>query len=261
MKRVRKKYKPPFCAFGDDSMYRDVLVYSFAVFHRKNLPKAKEALKRIRKSHQIPIDTPIHCRILFSGDQRTKANLGHLSPARVKVLISQIIDEMNKVPCLLRYAYCNLPKSEEIFLKGKGAIVVHDEPKGVLGVLSQACFLPIKNQPYIPGPEQYEIFSSRDETKINFIGRQRRRADAYSSGISIEMERNKGRVRIPFNVGEHELQQVADVYAYICSHALSKECKDDFFRNQLNKVRYSTQAIGFPDSRFEEAGLSRTNNT
>ncbi len=263
MKKVGQNPKAPFCAFGDDSAYKDVLAYAYAIFHRKNIPKAKKALNSIKKKFHIPIDVPIHCRILFSGDQRKKANLDHISPDRVKLLISHLIDEMNQVPCLLRYSYCILPESGEIFLKviDEHHKIVHDEPKGVLGILSQACFLPIRNQPYAPGAELCEIFASRDKTKIRFIGKQRRRADAYSSGFSIERPGSKERVRITFNIGEHELQQVADVYAYTCSHALSKECRDDFFKNQLNKVKYFTRAIAYPDSKFEQVGLSKTQNT
>ncbi len=263
MKKVGKNPKAPFCAFGDDSAYKDVLAYAYAVFRRKNVSKAKKVLKSIKKNFQIPIDVPIHCRVLFSGNQRKKANLDHISPEKVKLLISNLIDEMNHVPCLLRYSYCILPESGEIFLKvaDENHKIVHDEPKGVLGILSQACFLPIKNQPHVPGAELCEIFASKDKTKIRFVGKQRRRADAYSSGLSIERPGSKDRVRIAFNVGEHELQQIADVYAYICSHAFSKECKDHFFKNQLNKVKYFTRAIAYPDSKFEQIGLSKPENT
>ena len=160
-------------------------------------------------------------------------------------------------------SYCILPESGEIFLKviDEDYKIVHDEPKGVLGILSQACFLPVKNQPDGPGAEHYEIFPSSDKTKIRFIGKKRRRADAYSSGLSMEMPGSKDKIRIPFNMSEHELHQIADVYAYICSHALSKECKDNFFKNQLNKVKYFTRAIAYPDSRFEQISLSKPEST
>jgi len=263
MKKIGRNPKAPFCAFGDDSAYKDVLAYAYVVFHRKNIFKAKNYLKDIKQKFNIPVNVPIHCRILFNGNQRQKASLGHLTLDSVKHLISQLIEKMNQVPCLLRYAYCILPESGEIFLKviDKEQNIVHDEPKGVLGILSQACFFPIKNQPYVPGAELCEIFTSRDKTKIKFIGKQRRRADSYSSGLSIERPQNKGRVRITTNVSEHELQQIADVYAYICSHAISSKCTDSFFKEQLNKVKYPTRAIVYPDSKFKEIGLSKAPNT
>lgn len=263
MKKVGRNPKARFCAFGDDSAYKDVLAYAYAIFHRKNIIKAENELNDIKSKFNIPLNVPIHCRILFSGNQRQKANLGHLTLDRVKSLISQLIDRMNQVPCLLRYAYCILPESGEIFLKvnDKEQNIVQDEPKGVLGILSQTCFLPLKNQPYVPGAELCEIFASMDKTKIKFIGKRRRRADSYSSGLSIESPQNNGRVRITPNVGDHQLQQIADVYAYICSHALSSKCTDNFFEKQLNKVKYFTRAIAYPDSKFEEIGLSKTSNT
>jgi len=75
IKKVGQNPKAPFCAFGDDSAYKDVLAYAYAVFHRKNISKAKKALNSIKEKFHIPIDVPIHCRILFSGNQRKKANL------------------------------------------------------------------------------------------------------------------------------------------------------------------------------------------
>ena len=45
MKKVGRNQKAPFCAFGDDSAYKDVLAYAYAVFHRKNIAKAKNDLK------------------------------------------------------------------------------------------------------------------------------------------------------------------------------------------------------------------------
>ena len=68
---------------------------------------------------------------------------------------------------------------------------------------------------------------------------------------------NNGMVRVTPKISEQKLQQVADVYAYICSHALSKKCKDNFFQAQLKKVKYFTRSVFYPDSKFEEIGIPK----
>ena len=171
MKEYGKNNVAPFCAFGDDSAYKNILVYAYAIFHRRNVSKAKKIITKLKKKYMIPKKLPIHCRIMFSGDQRRKKGLGHISIVRVKQLVSQIIDEMNDVPCLLRYAYCEVPETGKIFLDviDKEEKKVHDEPKGILSLLSGSCFTPRK-EVQAPGIEQCEIFASEDNTKIRFLG-------------------------------------------------------------------------------------------
>ena len=263
MTEVGRNPHAPFCAFGDDSAYRDVLVYAYAVFHRRNVAKAEKIVTDLKTKFRIPEDCYLHCRVLFSGQQRRKQKLDHLSIRQVKRLISLVIGEMNKVPCLLRYAYCKYHESGKIFLDviDKESRQVRDEPKGILGLLSQNCFTPVRNQPHVPGPEQCEIYASVDKTKIKFIGKGRQRADKYSSGMSFVKGPNNQKVKLKPHIEDHRLQEIADVYAYICSHALSSKCKDDFFKKQLKRVKFFTEAIFYPDSKFEEIGLSKTPKT
>ena len=146
-----------------------------------NVPKAKKYLLKAKKKFRIPKVLPIHCRILFSGDQRRKTGLDHISIVRIKDLITHLIEEMNKVPCLLRYAHCKVPDDGRIFLDVIDVEEkrVRDEPKGILGILSGGCFTPTNDAIQAPGIELCEIFASKDSTKIRFIGKGRCRADSY----------------------------------------------------------------------------------
>lgn len=263
MKEYGKNNVAPFCAFGDDSAYKNILVYAYAIFHRRNVYKAKKIITKVKKKYMIPKKIPIHCRIMFSGDQRRKKGLGHISIVRVKQLVSQIIDEMNDVPCLLSYAYCEVPETGKIFLDviDKEEKKVHDEPKGILSLLSGSCFTPRKDVVQALGIEQCEIFASEDKTKIRFLGKDRRRADRYLSAMAFEDKKNQTKKHLRPHVKDHFLQQVADVYAYVCSHALSKNCEDAFFKEQLDKVKYPTRAKCFPDSQFEELGILKKETT
>lgn len=263
MKEYGKNPVAPFRAFGDDSAYKDLLVYAYAIFHRRNVSKAKKIINKLKKIYMIPQNFSIHCRIMFSGDQRRKKGLGHVSIVRVKQLVSQIIDEMNDVPCFLRYAYCKVPKTGKFFLDviDKEEKKVHFDPKGILSLLSGTCFTPTKDVVQAPGIEQCEIFASKDTTKINFLGKGRRRADRYLSAMAFDDKKSQTKKHLRPHVKNHFLQQVADVYAYVCSHALSKNCEDAFFKEQLDKVKYYTRAECFPDSKFEELGIPKKETT
>ena len=257
MKKFGQNIDAPFCAFGDDSHYKDILVYAYAIFRRSNIPKAKKVLRKAKKNFGIPKFLPIHCRILFSGDQRRKVGLGLISIVRVKDFVSYLIKEMNNVPCLLRYAHCKVPDDGRVFLDVLDVEEkrVRDEPKGILGILSGGCFTPNNDAIQAPGIELCEIFASEDSTKIRFIGKGRRRADSYLSTMAFEDKKTKLKKHLRPHIKEHVLQQMADVYAYICSHALSEQCEDDFFKEQLANIKYYTSAECIPDSQFENAGV------
>lgn len=252
MIKAGKNKKAPFCAYGDDSHFNEVLVYAYAIFHRKNISKAKKALNKIKNRYKIPIDSKLHCRILFSGHQRKKANLEHLTFDSVRDIISNVIETMNKIPCLLRYGYSIVEDPNTYFLKPKMERddVIKYNPKGVLGILSQSCLCPMKNEPYVPTPEQCEIYASIDKTRIKFIGKKKKRADSYSSGLTFKKSFYPDGLKVTPFIKEHSLQQIADIYAYICSHAISKKCPETFFKDQLSKVKYWTSVTMFPDSSF-----------
>lgn len=232
----------PFCAFGDDSAYKDILVYAYAVFHRHHIEKAERRLSRLKRKFKIPHDVPVHCRVLFSGHQREKIGLSHLSPIDVKKFIAKVIERMNTVPCWLRYSYCRVDELidySEIYPDDE-ELIFHYDPKAILGSLSQSCFLPHKGDMSLPLAEDIEIFTSSDKTKVKFVNNKKRRADRLCSGFTAVGTREKKTVKLVPTVVEKEcsLLQVADVFAYICSHALSKKCETPFFKMQLEKVKY-----------------------
>ena len=69
MKKFGQDINAPFCAFGDDSQYKNLLVYAYAIFRRSNVPKARKVLRKAKKKFRIPKTIPVHCRIMFSGDR------------------------------------------------------------------------------------------------------------------------------------------------------------------------------------------------
>jgi hypothetical protein len=80
--------------------------------------------------------------------------------------------------------------------------------------------------------------------------KEKKRADSYSSGLTFKRSFYPDGLKVTPFIKEHSLQQIADIYAYICSHAISKKCPEIFFKDQLSKVKYWTSVTMFPDSSF-----------
>ena len=248
---------PEYCAFGDDSAYKEILVYAYAIFHRDHLEKAEKKLNKIKNIFRIPQETHIHCRLLFSGKQREKLGLSHLNPGDVHQLVKRVVERMNLIPCWLRYGFCRMDeyrKFSELHpdadMTDKDELIFHDDPKAIMALASQACLLPNSKTPHAPKRENIEVFLSQDKTKINFIGNNRTRADRAGSYCNF-FEKSSPPLRILES--DHPLQQVADIYAYTCSHALSRQCDTNFFKIQLKKVKYWTSSESRTD--YESTGM------
>ncbi len=246
----------PCIAYGDDSCYEEILTYAFAIIHRVNLENTESAIERIKKDYHIPHNTPLHCRILFNLAARQNNNLGYLDDEDVKKMIIDIISVVNDA-CLLRYAYFSAPLNFDFdntvmtpFQSAVGSIPpsipIKYDRKGILGLLMQACFAVPSDGKKGPTPDKCQIIASEDYTKINFIGSRRSRADNCFKGSS-DIGAPPGYVfklnPVILKSSSAILFQVADIFSYICSHALSKKCSDDFFNYALSQIRVKSSGI------------------
>jgi len=230
-----------FCAYGDDSQYENVLVYAFAIIHRKNLEEFNKAINGIRAEYKFPETEPIHCRILFSGDQRKKRNLDHID---FRSLISRLIEEANKVPILCRYCHTNLPKNKIMHEKYEDFPQITNDTKGILSILLQGCFAVAANGTEGPTSKDTQIFVSGDKTVIKFIGDTRKQAELHYSAYS-EIGASEGE---EFFINPHIIQnadwknypllQLADIYSYICSHALNTKDETNYFLKEFKKIKH-----------------------
>ena len=94
-----------FLAFGDDSHFRNILVYAFAIIHRGNLRKAETQIKGLKEKWRIPMSVPIHSYKLFHADGRRKAGIGSLSGEDARRFVHDLFSVLNEVPVALRYSY------------------------------------------------------------------------------------------------------------------------------------------------------------
>lgn len=95
-------------------------------------------------------------------------------------------------------------------------------------------------------PVTLQIFVSEDSTKVEFIGPKRRRADGMYSGFS-DIGAQEGYVfqlqPTVVNANIEPMLQLADIAAYVCSHASDESAENSFFREQRGRFRYWSQAV------------------
>jgi len=240
-----------FAAFGDDSQYGDVLVYAFIIVKRSRVTSMERRLRVLKEKFAIPDDTNIHCRVLFSGQQRNKAELSHLGPGDAEKVVSQIVTIINQTPAVVRYAVGSLKEFRDemgtkIVMQNRDgentmALPVDANPKGLLGLLMQSCFAVPPDGSQGPPPSECHIVTSADSTKTRFVGVDKKRADRMYSGYSAIGAPTGTPFKVEPQVGaesDHPLLQIADVAAYICSHAEAEDEAPSFHARQARRFRY-----------------------
>lgn len=245
--------KSQFCLYGDESRFRDVLVFAFAVFHRQDLERARGILAAIRNEYRVPPRIPIHCRVLFNSEARKKHGIDHLDQPAVNALVTDLVRHTTDVPAACRFAWTAFPDRDPLVDSSDPSWVLPSEPKGVIGLLMQACFAVAADGREGPPATESEIFVSADPTKIRFLGDRRYQAHRGYRGFS-DVDSPVGHV---FDVTPHvvpadrwaeqPLLQLADVFAYICSHADPSLNGDDFFTRLLKGMRWSRATLVLKD--------------
>lgn len=236
----------PYVAFGDDSLHQDFAAFAFVLVPRTRLNSARRKLDQIKSRFNIPTATVLHCRTLFNGRQREKMGLSHLNPGDVRAIVAQTITAINEVRGRVHYAVQNFPDfakrlGSELHLQSNDGspsvtLPVSVEPKGLLGMLAVACFPLGQFDVNGPSAAQCEIFVSEDRTKISFIGERRSRADSLYAGF---LDTGTALMQLNAHVVAADadpLLQLADIVAYVCSHAATLDSENGFWREQLARV-------------------------
>ncbi|MCT7313812.1 hypothetical protein N5J06_22810 [Ralstonia sp. CHL-2022] len=236
----------PYVAFGDDSLHQDFAAFAFVLVPRTRLNSARRKLDQIKRRFNIPTSTVLHCRTLFNGRQREKMGLSHLAPGDVRAIVAQAITAINEVHGRVHYAVQNFTAfvkqlgSDLHFHSNDGTasvtLPVSVDPKGLLGMLAIACFPLVNFHVNGPSAAQCEIFVSEDRTKISFLGERRTRADSLYAGF---LDTGSALMQLNAHVVAADadpLLQLADIAAYVCSHAAVLGSEDGFWREQLARV-------------------------
>ena len=70
--KAGRRSDAPYCAFGDDSAFANVLVYSFVVVARERRAALEEEVLRVKADVGVPDRVPIHLNRFFNEHKRKK---------------------------------------------------------------------------------------------------------------------------------------------------------------------------------------------
>ena len=239
-----------YLAFGDDSQYEDILVFAYVLILRSKLNRVISEFEKIKEKFKFSPNSKIRCRVLFSGHQREKNGLGHLTQNNIRSLLFHVVTLLNKHDIGVYFSYASasagkLAFGENTFLEmndlegNKSLMKSNYDPKGILGILSQSCWAGIDATKY-PTVNDCEIFAAEDETKINWIGDTKNRADRWLSGFS-DVGAPQGSVfKLKPSVKPSNFSpcfELADIAAYIYSHSLDANLENLLFKELTREIK------------------------
>lgn len=232
-----------FLAFGDDSHHNGILVFAYVIVPRPRTRRVLRQVKKLKDSFGFPKGLRIHCRTLFSGMKRQKMGLAHMERDVPMRLIHHVITLINQYDIFVRYGYSKEEQYKNLF-EGKTTLALYNEegawvdhpvkgdPKGILGMLTQICWKVASDRSQGPLDTDCEIYASQDQTKVQFLGPQRRRADHW---MQIFPD-----IKAPLmDAGDYSpLFELADVVAYTLSHSLHGAGAEPQFFEAAKRIKW-----------------------
>lgn len=224
-------------AFGDDSVYRDVLAYAYAIFQAEHLEAARHAVQTIKAAYAIPAAVPLHMRVLTNPAARRKAGLENLTTEAALSAVSDIVSRMNDLPFLVKAAYTRdpLPPDDEF---PDETMRIRWSEKGMLSFIAKFALIPLNLQSY--SYTDMHITVASDATRTPFLGKQARQAASWISGFS-DVGAPSGMVYkfepSIVNTADELLLQVADLIVYSIAHAFAPQNRNPFFPKLLTNLR------------------------
>lgn len=239
-----------YVAFGDDCQFNDIYGYAYIVVKRSRIPWIIRELEAIKTLFSFPTEVTLHCRVMFSGDQRRKAGLSHLTREGIESIVIRCLLLLNNAGVHVRFSSGSLQEFKDTMGNTltmwdhvnatKLHAPLHHDPKGLISLLSQMCLMVPAPDRRFARSEEWEIVVSKDTTPAKLIGKGSRQAHHLMNGFS-SIGAPEGQVfqftpRISTEA-THPLLQLADVAVYALCHALDGSEKAAFWRSQLPSLR------------------------
>lgn len=212
---------PTVLAFGDESENEQILVYALAIFCQERADDARVALASIKRSLGVPEDTPLHCRIAFSGQRRRGTAWADVNPARLQGAVRALVVELRQIGetpeiCVLeRRRVPPLPVAP-------GHPDREWRTKETLAFAANIAFMGAATR---YGLDRVRFVIDADRTRIQ-RGLRHQRADT-TRGLFVDVGPGREPMRIDPEVQEgtakDPLLEVADLYAHTALRAQSRE--------------------------------------
>lgn len=231
----------PYCAFGDDSAFSNVLVYSFVVVARERRTALEEEISIAKSTAGIPDQIPIHLNRFFNEHTRRKDEIESVD---IPQFLNRIIDVMNEIGTAVFYNFAIIPPSGSFYPDDFeiGGQKIHEDHKSTLHQMAASCFVPfVEINDKLLSAKDFEVYVSQDSTKVRTVGKQRRQAHNMAK-VAIPTTNPivpGSYVRLsPYFVLNRDfvLCQLADCISYCLSHSYSVNCKNPLFSSLLGRL-------------------------
>ncbi len=205
-------------AFGDESSYGDVIAYSVVAVHAHNLPAAERLLSGLKRRYGVDPQAEFHCVEVFHGDKRRKSAWRHLSVEKILDFAVELISSLMRVPTLFIVGAAHRSEQPEELPEAGHFPAFEMGTKQLQAMLCGAALIPL-NQHF--DQTEVKFWADPDYTKIPFgWGKvQARRMHYLNNG-----DTNQRIVSEPVDEeNTPALIQVADLFAYTATHALTEK--------------------------------------
>ncbi|MDO8927206.1 MAG: hypothetical protein Q7U94_09900 [Sideroxyarcus sp.] len=239
-----------YIAFGDGSVNSAGAFYGLVLIPESAINQVQELVSRIKLKYGGELDTPIHCREIYSGHARRKSGWSHLSEGEAVALCGDILRALLafEPKYLLGYIPSTCyPKRFRLVGKNGHRDLVHDIDDKWLTLWSYfrvaALLDPIeiiepddpittprpKNLPFWqmvirrqePGLRVRNVFLDREQTKVSWFSKS---FQWTSVAKELVIENLAGRSHLPVETAceeKHPLLEVADIFVYSVARSFS----------------------------------------
>ena len=200
-------------AFGDESESDTLLIYALAIFRTERTQDARAVLSRMKQSLGVPDEARLHCRVVFSGQQRRRSAWAGVNPLRIEQAVRDLVAEMRQlgerpeIGVIDRRQVPPLPVAPghaDREWHGKETLALAANV-AIMGAVSKY------------GADHVRFIIDQDKTQIR-RGLRRQQADS-TRGLFLDVGAGHEPVRIEPVVQDDSLLEIADLYAYVTLRA------------------------------------------
>jgi hypothetical protein len=229
--------------FGDESCFDTAISYAVTVIPPERQAEIEAAFGEVKACFGGPRAARIHCRELFSGEQRKKSPWAHLSPPDLFPLLVMTGNYLRLSGARFKVGLIDTRDVGQQF-SGVGSIGSH--PAGQKQLVAYAHVAALAGIEKYPGGEEIKLWKDPDKTLIEW-GDKRRQAGNVPVSVDGKLIQSE-----PIVGDKPHLLDVADILAYTTSHAFcSRGLSDrtpfinafDAFVPELTRMDFHPQAF------------------
>lgn len=260
----RNKYAP-YCAFGDDSAYQEILLYSFIFCQRPRLAALERDIAKLKNEFGIPESVPIHVKEILSKRYREKVGIQNLEKTKQALFFRKVINIVNNNKCIVRFCYTVIPESGSILPleMNDDELSLIENHKAIMHQMAGSCFLPyVENNELLFTAKDFEVFISHDSTRVKIAEKSNEQQAHYLSELFVPLSHpvEQGKIeKLRPNIQmmkDNIYLQLSDAVAYILAHGLSKKCSNVGYKYQVGRIKSLIKGTFVTESNQHELGVT-----